>query len=252
MRKNNESLLPSQLLLGGGILAAMIIGGITAFLFFYFKITHINIQREEGDSNIRYAQMIQMFEYAKGYNILILSTEFLEESFQNRFPELASVEIKKEIPNTLNITTKPDVLSARWIYTHQPSQQQFFGYISEKTLFLREGDESLFPIFDIHPRPKKIEFYTKLEDGVYVPDILRAKQEIENILEITIVSAHYLRDAQEVHFQDENEKLYWLFLGSDIDEQLLKLRLAKNNYFEAISNSKEYIDLRIGESIIYK
>jgi len=235
-----------------GIMGAMAVGGITAFFLFYFKVSTITIERVDGDENIRYSHMLHMFEYAKGYNILVVGLDFLEESFLNRFPELADLEIQKQLPRTLSIKPVPDSPKVRWIYTYAPLEQQLFGYMTEKKLFLPHGNESLFPIFDIQPRTQKIEFYTSLEDGVFIPAILTAKQEIELITERSLVSAEYFRDAQEVHIKDENGLKYWIFLGEDLHTQTIKLKLALENYPKKITRAQEYIDLRIGKRVIYK
>lgn len=235
-----------------GILGAMAIGGITAFFFFYFKVATITIDRVDGDENIRYSHMRHIFEYAKGYNIWVVGLDFLEESFLNRFPELSDIEIQKQFPRTLSIKPIPDTPKVRWIYTYAPLEQQLFGYMTEKKLFLPHGQESLFPVFDIQPRTQKIEFYTSLPDGVFIPEILSAKKEIERITEVSLVSAEYFRDAQEIHLEDENGIKYWIFLGEEISTQTLKLKLFWDHYPKKVDRVREYIDLRIGERVIYK
>ena len=61
----------------------------------------------------------------------------------------------------------------------------------------------------------------------------------------------YLRNAQEIHFRDEKEVQYWIFLKKDGIKQIEKLQkaLQQRNIFK---KPLQYIDLRITRKVIYK
>lgn len=234
-----------------GSLIAMSLGGVFSFFIFYFEIKNINFINNKESVNIRHTQISKVLEYAKSYNLLIFSTDFLKKSLLLRFPELKDVEIKKEYPNTLSVKTTPDNVVIRWVYKLENNEQQYTGYLNSKSLFLEHGLNTITTIYDIQPREKKINYYSILEDGDHVSGILEAKSFLENIIQRKVVKINYLKDAQEVHFIDDKNVEYWCYLPVDLSVQLGKL--SKMLSVKNILNKKvEYIDLRINNKVIYK
>jgi hypothetical protein len=230
---------------------AMSLGGVFSFFIFYFEIKNINFMNNKDSVNIRHAKISRVLEYAKSYNLLIFSTDFLKKSLLLRFPELKDVEIKKEYPNTLYVKTTPDTVIIKWVYKIINNEQSYMGYLNSKSLFLEHGSNIVTTIYDIQPREKKINYYSILEDGDHISNILEAKSFLENIIQRKVVKINYLKDAQEVHFVDEKKVEYWCYLPIDLIVQINKLSkmLSVKNI---IKKKVEYIDLRINNKVIYK
>lgn len=243
--------IPTKIWWWIGIITAMIGGGIAAFFIFYFQIQTIELKRNQSDENVRHTSMIQTLEYVKGYNMILLSTDFLEGIFLTRFPEIESISITKKFPKTLIVESIPDPIQVKWVYTNALNEVQYFGFLNSKHIFLEHGPDQITTIFDLQPRTEQIPFFSKVSDGEHISEILDAKKLLEEATVREMVSISYLRDAQEVHFKDDQGLSYWIFLEEDIPMQIEKLS-AMIEEINVFGLANEYIDLRISKKIIYK
>lgn len=232
------------------VLSFMFLGGGIAFFVFYFEVETITLEKDETDANLRYGEILQMMEFVKKKNILILSGDFLEKQILIRFPELEVISVQKKFPKTLLITAKTDPVVVKLIYSIEENTDQYYGFLSEKGVFFRNGNEEVFHLFLTDKRTSFISPLEKVLSESEISEILKAKNLLEEVTVRKIVSAELLKKAQEIHFLDDQGVKYWIFLKNDISPQLEKLRLVlmeKNIYETPIS----YIDLRISRKVIY-
>ena len=233
------------------ILFSMVVGGGFAFFLFYFSVNSIVIHKEKDDLNIQNGKMLQMLELVKGENLFILSNEFLEKQIQIRFPELEYVDVQKKYPSTIEVSAKTSPLVLKLVYSVKGEEDQFFGFIGEKGRFFENGSDDIFTVYDQDERDSFIMHLDPIFTPEEVSEMLEGKKMLESVTKRKIVSAKVLRDAQEIHFVDEQKVDYWFFLGKSFDQQVEKLgrTLQEKNIYEF---PLLYIDLRIGRKVIYK
>lgn len=246
---NEKSLLSPQVWLFI-IVFFMFLGGGFAFFLFYFEIENIEVKKEESDVNLRHGEMLQMMEFVKKKNIFLTSSDFLEKNLRIRFPELDEVVVEKVLPSTLLIYAKTDPVAIKLIYKVENSNEQYYGFLSENGIFLENGRDDLFQLFEEDVRTEFIPALSKVFSREEISDIVKGKSLLEDITKRKIVSGNLLKKAQEIHFVDEFGVVYWLFLKNDITVQLEKLRrtLSEKNIYES---PLEYVDLRITRKVIY-
>jgi len=230
---------------------SMIMGGAIAFFVFYFSVKEVIIHKDENDLNIRHGEILQMLQLVKGKNLFILSEDFLEKQLQIRFPELDSVIIEKDYPQTLRVQVKTSPIVLRLVYSVEGELEKFRGYIGEKGRFFINGDDSVFTVYEQNTRKDFIQPLDKIFKKEEISEIFEGKKMLEAVTKRKIVSADLLKNAQEIHFVDEKDIRYWLFLGKDFDVQISKLErtLQEKNIYE---KPLLYVDLRIGRKVIYK
>lgn len=237
-----------------GIVIVIVITVSIASFFYFFQIKEISLERSRNDINIRNASIINILEYAKDYNLFLLSTDSLEEAILELYKEVDSISIEKKFPKTLVVKTIPDEIQVKWVYYLGTKENKFSGFLTKKNIFLEHWVDGLtnIPIIeDIQPRQKKIKYYEMVKSGEYIPKILEAREALETVILREITKISYLRDAQEIHFTDEKDVDYWIYLPHDIDEQVgkLKFMIEKKNI---LAGYLDYVDLRIQNKIIYK
>ncbi len=237
-----------------GIITATILGiGISSF-FYFFQIKEVTLSRSINDENVRKGSILQILEYAKDYNLFLLSTHSLEKEILNRYKEIDSISIEKNFPRSLIVTVHPDELIVKWVYFIENKETIFSGFLTKENIFLEYpvGNIDNIPtIVDVEARKEKINFYDIVYSGEQIPKILESKSLLEEVIQRKIVKISYLRNAQEVHFTDEKDVDYWIYLLHDTTIQIekLKVMLEKKNI---LLGYLDYIDLRIQNKVIYK
>ena len=254
-----------------GLFLALIFGIAFGWVSFQFQVKNVYIERNESTINVRSGSLLQIMEYVKKTNILVLKTDSLEEHFVKTFKELESVSIEKKYPDSLSITVVPLDIIAKWEYFHEQIEKaneqtdknnktvfvKKTGYLNKNNLFLEHSamDENmhknLLTIVDKQPRKKEISFYDIVSDGRYISQIVKGKENLELVISRKIVEINYYRDAQEVYFIDDKGVEYWLYLEEDLSVQIKKLKhmLDEKNILKW---RLDYIDLRINGKVIYK
>jgi hypothetical protein len=230
---------------------SLLLGGGVAFFVFFFQVQSIIIERDEADSNLRYEELFQMMESVKNKNLLVLSPEFLEKQLLIRFPELSVVSLRKKYPNSLVLQAKTDPVVLRFEYMLEDSEARYAGYVSERGTFFLNGDESLFLLSDISPQREHLSALQQVFLDGEVAEILEGKAFLEEVIKRKVVSAELLRDAQEIHFIDDQGVKYWIFLNNDFSLQIEKLKRTLVEH-DVYKYPIEYVDLRIGRKVIYK
>ncbi len=238
-------------ILGLVILSSMVLGGVTAFFLFYFSVSKIIIHKDENDLNLQHGKILQMLEFVKGENLFILSGEFLEKQIKIRFPELDSVIVEKDFPDTLRVQVETPPVVLRLGYFLGEEDLKYEGFIGENGRFFLNGDESVFTVHEQDVREALISPLSIIFSASDISGILGGRKRLEEVTGREISSAELFYSAQEIHFVDEKGVKYWFLLKKDFELQVEKLErtlLEKNIYEYPLS----YVDLRIGRKVIYK
>lgn len=199
--------------------------------------------------------MGRILEYTKGKNILLLSNDSLKTLFKIRFPEISEIEITKEYPSTIVVKAKTLPIVAKWQYQDSQTGAPSLGVINQKGLFFAgETSEELFSI----ERVGEEAFKTKQDKRVISEDalsqILFTRKELETLTSLSISSAKYLEDAQEIHFIAKEGPTFWFLLSIPLEEQIEKFKIvfSEKNFSPSALEKIEYFDLRIKKSVIIK
>ncbi len=197
-----------------------------------------------------------VLQNTKGENMFLLSLPFLREELKIRFPELHEILIEKKYPHILKVSLKTAPVVAKWQYeiltdpALPPIKEE--GFVNEKGMFFPTGNtDVLFRIEEKISRKKAPEFSEEVISQSRLQEILLGKKDLERITGQEIISAQYIRNAQEIHFVAKNKTIFWLFMNIPFEKQIQKLERSLSE-FPIFSRPIEYIDLRISGKIIYK
>lgn len=236
---------------GSIILLSFVVGGVISFLVFFFRIDSIDIQRDQNDKNLQSDKLQMMMKSVYDENLLFLSSSFLQKKLFISFPELSDITIIKKFPRTLILQPITDPLVFKWIYKTINNEDQYFGYVSKKGLYFKHGPEEIFTIFDNDVRLEYIPLMSPLLSPEEIENITNSKSLLEQVTGRKMIKMNYLRHAQEIHFIDDKEVAYWIFLKESSILQIEKLSTAIAEH-DIYSSPLEYIDLRISRKVIYK
>lgn len=193
----------------------------------------------------------------RAYYILPEPEEILEEDF---------TELNKAIEELTGTTTDLEALGASKILSDDEISQGIFDIeeeedgpepIEQKSLLNRIGQA----IFD---QEENLELMTvtvrqltqPVEDREQVIPkenmdyMLESIQYFTNTIGLEILGVEYLPVAREIHLKTENNLVIWISIERDFKDQIDKLNIV----YESVELNKEdlsYIDLRVGEKIIY-
>lgn len=261
-----------------------------AFLLFSSRFAVSKIEIARDDLNTDSSNITSLLADFKGRSIFIVSKSKINQLVQENYPEFASVDVKKLLPNTLKIELKTHeiVANIRAFYilpkakTPVPQEDPEMVELGEalKTAFDLDGKpqtedrEELTPIEQkallncigqaIFDRAEDLQLITITIDGlsqpiedrqIVIPSddmdyILNSIKYLTNIMQMEITSVRYLASAREIHLKTQSNLVLWLNTEQDYREQLDKL----NTIYKVAELDKEdlaYIDLRIREKIIY-
>jgi len=272
------------------VIIGMVFVGLLFFLLFSsrFSISRIEIARD--DLHIDSSAVTNLLADYKGRSIFTFSKSKVSNLVREAYPEFAQIEVKKLFPNTIKIELKTHeiVANIRLYYVlptveaQPPEGNKEDLKIAEdiKAAFdlesgtKTEDKEELTPIEQkallnrigqaIFDREEDLQLMTITIDGlsqpiqdreVVIPEvsmdyILNSMKYFTNLMQMNVVSVHYLPIAREVHLKTEGDLTLWLSTMKDYKEQIDKF----HTIYKVAELDKEdlaYIDLRIKEKIIY-
>jgi cell division septal protein FtsQ len=264
--------------------------GLLIFLLFSsrFAINKIEIARD--DLHIDSSAVTELLAKQKGKSIFTFSRRKARQLIQESYPEFATVEVRKILPDTIKIEleTHDIVANIRAYYILpkvEPELSEEEAEIMEITEALKtafelesgpetEDKEEITPIEQkallnrigqaIFDREEDLQLITFTIDGLSQPIedreivisevsmdyILSSIKYFMNLMQMEVESVRYLPVAREVHLNNENDLALWLSTEKDYKEQIDKL----HTIYKVAELEKEdlaYIDLRIKEKIIY-
>lgn len=218
------------------------------------KVEEIRVVRTDPRLDIE--EVIQTLSPLFGRYLVGISTREVKIMLDDRFQDIASVDVNKRYPSQLllRITLDPIVARLRILDPTQPKAGSgvMLGSLTDRGIFtLTEGPSGsgALAIIDV------TDWAVRPEPGVYLlpPAFLRQITEAEAILrtqfgQTVTRRVAYLR-AQEFHFAVQNVSL-WFDVRSPLESQLQRYRTFLQSV--GLQTAKEYVDLRIADKVIYR
>ena len=238
-------------------------GGVIGIVFLIAQtsVQHIAISR--SDIRVDAGKLGKYMQQYMGRSILFLSQKKLESQIQKRFPQIKSIRLQKQYPNTIRIIASAYPIVFRWGCEREKKEIDEQGNIIQKKIpklyyvdangMVSIGDESAqdaFLVYEKSPCPKKMSVGYKALSAETVRAILAAKKELENVIGRPIVKSGYYRDGREIHFYDEKGTSFWIDFMSPPKEQIQKFKAAVDIRPQLLE-PMDHIDLRITDKIFY-
>lgn len=269
------------------IITGLILLLLILFLMFssYFSIASVEVIRR--DFHIDTALISNQLNRYIGDNILFFQRSKIVDIIHENFPEFATVQVKKVLPNTIKIELKshPIVANIRAYYVLPEAETTVEDVVESEiksalrnSFVLDEGvsdsDEEIVPIEQkclindigqtIFDKEEDLELMTisitgltqPIEDREIIIDVDRMNYILDsikyfsNLFKMEVVGVTYLPIAREVHLNTDSNFDIWITTEKDYKKQIDKL----NTIYEVAELDTEdlaYIDLRVQEKVIY-
>lgn len=239
----------------------VVVGGGIGLIYFsnFFSITSVVVERTDISTNI--VPLQQALQSQLGKNIFLISEEEIEYMLQKQFPEMKEIKIIKLLPRTLKVKVLEYSFIARIrvIDTKEEKLLNEIGMIRD----IKTNDNNLPLIeyrnkYDIQEDKMLLLLSPVLAfqdrniimSEAELKTILNAKALFEKQFGMKISLIQYFPLEREIHLKTERNFFLWLDLTDNIDEQLMKLQSALQD-FNIYKVDLSYIDLRVKNKIIY-
>jgi len=237
------------------ITTLIVIFGYGLFFSKYFTITDIYVN--EGDilnTNTIVAEEIkEPINHVLGQNLLFTKTEDLELELLSKYPEIETLTVTKNYPNSLEINFAEYPLVAN-VVNESPNVKKSF-VINSKGYAIKENVENPSLPYITIKSEEPINPSTPAIETSKLKYILDTKAYFEDKFGMKIIGMEYKKIARELHLITEKNFTIWLDIQISAEDQLKKLKkgLVKLDIY---NEPLQYIDLRIaggnGDKIIYK
>ena len=223
----------------------------------YFWIENINIE-----DNMTYISSLEIEEFVPKKSIFLISIDQIKNEILDKYPEIKIVEIKKRLPNTLNIKIQERKnigvwcqieLEERLISTEELIEKEIKRKINECFYFDSDGiifrEASLIKgslVLNVYGTKKPIKIRDNVMSPKLVEFILTIRQRLPEIIDFEIVSFEDLRVTTSRGYQVYFNPTY------SVGSQLEALRIVIEKEIKQELNSLEYIDLKIEGRVYYK
>jgi hypothetical protein len=235
------------------ILAFTVLAIYSIFFSSFFLIQEITIEKSELENENFAIKIKNSLNKSLGENIVFANTSELETKILKTFPELETVQVNKDYPQTLVIVFSKYPIAANVINKSNSVKKSYI--INSIGYTVKEDYENpALPYITIESE-EPINAKTTVITPSRLNYILDTIQYFEDKFGIKVRETIYHKVAREIHLITEKDFQIWLDIQIPAEDQLKKLKKALvklDIYNEALS----YIDLRIsgsnGEKIIYK
>lgn len=237
------------------ILSLILFVALSYLIFFsnYFEIKNIVIANKDFGNEAMAEEIKNSITNTLGKNILFIDTKEISNKIINFFPELETVSIGKDYPDTLSIEFSQYPLVANIINESNNIRKNYIinsvGYTIKENL----ENPSLPYIRIKSDEPVNIE--NPLIEKTKLDYILNTIVYFEDKFGMAIKEVEYKKIPREIHLLTERDFYIWLDMQREAEEQLKKLKKALVK-LDIYKENLQYIDLRIaggsGDKIIYK
>ncbi len=242
------------------VLIGIFLGSIVFFSF--FTTQNIRVSRTDfridGEDIAEYAQQAYI-----GKNIFLLRKVSIQSELKKAFPEIATVEIERELPKTLRLIISTEPVAFRWSCERVKKSISETGDIIQTTESIafyvnRDGritlpnpdEQEAFLIYEKAPCPNEIDRRQQIMSTRTVDEIFAAKTLLAEVLQEPIDRAGYFRDAKEIHLISASNIAFWIDFSTPATEQIEKFRIALT-LEPKLKSELDHVDLRVPEKIFY-
>lgn len=248
----------APLFIGFTILIALI-GGLAFFAYSpQFLIQSIQIKRDSLliDSNKIYSALTPFFRR----HIISVSKDEMEEIITEQFPEVESIELYRQWPNSVqifvhsyqpiaNVKIAPTGLT-------QPEEdtipQEISGLINSKGYIIElNKQDPQFPVIVVTNPRKEYELHTQVIEQEALKSMLQSKNLTKEYFDVQTNFIEYFPVGREYHLFLDTGTTLWLDFTSPYEEQLYKIKRVLAD-IDFIAQPPQYIDLRIKDKLIYR
>jgi hypothetical protein len=219
----------------------------------YFVVTDISLKNKEIENQNIAEKIKKNISKTIGTNLIFINTNNLEAKILSSFPELETITLGKDYPNTILIEFSEYPLVANDINESATLKKSYIinaiGYAvkenyEDKTLpYIKMKSDEPINAKNIVIEASKLKYI--LDTKIYFEDKFGMK-----IKEFT-----YKPIARELHLLTERNFYIWLDIQRPFEQQFKKLKKALVK-LDIYKDNFAYIDLRItgnnGDKIIYK
>ncbi len=239
------------------IISAIMLVGLY-FLFFsnFFTIQNVNLN---GLTRTNYDDVLEIINNQRNQkkffvfnqsNILVFSKSKLIKNLDNKY-DFAKIEIEKDYPANLNINIQEKSLALIWLEEEKYYNTDIDGYIISEVGAL-DIKKDIYPIIEnrrgklingnqINFNQKEIDYSLKL-----------FSEFINNTSGIKIEKFILDNDLNTVKVKSTEGPEIYFNIDEDIDKQIEKLIIIKNEKLKDDFPKKTYIDLRYGDRVYYR
>lgn len=219
----------------------------------YFNVSQVVMAERDIAQEDLGGQIQAKLESQIGKNLFTLDTDKLESQSRKIFPELETIEIKKNYPSTLEISFNQYPLVANVVHESSAIKKNYIvnsvGYIMKEDF----ENPNLPYIYMRSDEPANPE--SQLIEANKLVYILESVIYFEDKFGMGIKSVEYLAIPREIHLLTARDFEIWLDVQMTPEDQLKKLKKAVVK-LDIYNENLDYIDLRIaganGDKIIYK
>ncbi len=272
------------------VIIGVVFLGLLTFLIFSsrFAINKIEIARD--NLHIDSSAVTNLLANYRGKSIFTFSKSKAQSLIQKTYPEFARVDVRKLLPNTIKVELEThEIVANIKAYYVLPQVETVLSDIDEDALEITEAlktafdlevgtetedKEKLTPIEQkallnrigqaIFDQEEDLQLMTINIDGlsqpiedreIVIPEasmdyIVNSIKYFTNLMQTEITSVRFLPIAREVHLQTEGNLTLWIGTERSYKEQIDKLHTIYK-IAELDQEDLAYIDLRIGEKLIY-
>ena len=236
-------------------LILLLLGLSLLYIFFYsplFQIKHITIADSNAEDQALSAQLKKNLEPQIGENLLFVDTQELDIQLLDHFGEIQNLNIRKKLPDTLEISFSQYELVANLINETSTVKKSYIinaiGYGIKEDL-----KSNALPTILIQSA-EPLNTATALIPQAKLDYILGSTTYYEEKFGMEITQITFKPFAREVHLLTEKDFTIWLDIQRPYEDQFRKLKKALVK-LDIYNEPLLYIDLRIaggsGDKIIY-
>ena len=226
------------------------------FLFYsnYFVIKDIQIQGEgrvsveKIDSITREQINNNFFVLLPQKNIYIFSVDKLIKKLKEKY-SFDYLKIEKKLPNKLVI----DYKEKKYSLVFQEDDKYYYadetGYIIDGVSF-EEVQQKDYPILN-NTSSSKINNNQATIDQIYIKGMLDLVNKL-NQQEFKVEKFNVCDEINTLKTKLKDGPTIYFDISKDVDKQISKLKIIKTEKLKDDFAKKEYIDVRIGDSVYYR
>lgn len=237
------------------ILVIGLIGYFSYLIFFsnYFKIKDVAVINKDFSNETLSEEIQSSLSNIIGKNIFLIDTEELEKKVIGFFPQLESITLGKNYPDTLEIEFSEHPLVANVINESTNLRKNYI--INSVGYAIKEDLENHNLPYIRMKSDEPVNTELPLIEKNQLSYILNAITYFEDKFGMQITEVEYKKIPREIHLLTERKFYIWLDIQRPAEDQFKKLKKALVK-LDIYKDNLEYIDLRIagsnGDKIIYK
>jgi hypothetical protein len=245
--------------------AGTIVVGVVAILLFapFFDVREMHVKRQ--DPRIDPEEIQETLSPLFKQRLVLVTRGQVEAMLQSAYPDVERVDIAKEYPSTLQVTVYLEPVAAQVKIDEGDLQAtasgsmitgsgtvETYSYVTKSGFFVTSPirlTSSPLPVLTITDWAIRPQNRTVLLQPDFLQNIFLARDTLRRDFGLTTVSTIVFLRAQEFHIRT-NKLVLWFDLRSPLTVQFQRFRRFLKEV--PIDQTKEYVDLRIADKIIYR